>query len=116
VPAERVLELLAPIAEGRVELSVPYRSDPVLFRCPRGRAGEIVSFACDLPLLPAWGEPILVGPGSILDAHAAEEKVDLEQVEQAVPLYIELARGLLERGEEYLEPRKAFMERSRQVL
>ena len=113
VPAERVLELLAPIAEGRVELSVRYRSDPVLFRCPRGRAGEIVSFACDLPLLPAWGEPILVGPGSILDAHAAEERVDAAQVREAVPLYIELARGLLERGEEYLEPRKAFMERSR---
>jgi acetylornithine deacetylase len=116
VPVALVLERLGPLAQGRVELSVPYRSDPMLFRCPRGEAGEVVSFACDLPLLPAWGEPILVGPGSILDAHAAEERVDLEQVEAAVSLYVELARGLLTRGEEYLEPRQAFMERSRPHL
>jgi acetylornithine deacetylase len=116
VPVEGVLERLLPIARGRVDLSVAYRSEPVLFRCPRGAAGEVVSFACDLPLLPAWGEPILVGPGSILDAHAPEERVDLEQVEAAASLYVELARGLLEHGEEYLEPRQPFMERSRRGL
>ena len=116
VAVDRVLEGLAPIAQNRVTLSVSYRSEPALFRCPRGRRGEVVSFACDLPLLPSWGEPILVGPGSILDAHTAGEKVDLAEVEAAVPLYVELARGLLERREEYLEPRTAFMERSRRGL
>ena len=116
VPVDSVLERLGPLAKGRVELSVPYQSNPILFLRPRGEQGEVVSFACDLPLLPAWGEPILVGPGSILDAHAEEEKVDLEQVEAAVPLYVELALGLLARGEEYLEPRRAFMERSRRDL
>lgn len=112
VPVGRVLETLQAMAAGRVELSVEYRSETVLFRCPRGRAGEVVSFACDLPLLPAWGEPILAGPGSILEAHAADEKVDLEQVEAAVPLYVGLAGGLVELGEGYLEPRRAFIERS----
>jgi len=106
-PVERLLSRIAPAARGEVRLEIPYRSDPILFRVPRGlpAAAEIVSFACDLPLLPDWGEPILVGPGSILDAHAAQENVDLAQVEEAVEIYSRLALGLLERGENYLEPR-----------
>jgi hypothetical protein len=92
------------MAEGRVDLRVGYRSDPVSFRCPKEKSGEVVSFACDLPLLPAWGEPILVGPGSIRDAHGAEEKVDLAEVEAAVGVYAGLVRGLLAQGEACLEP------------
>ena len=113
IPVDRALSRIQTMAEGRVALSVAYRSEPILFRCPAGRRGEIVAFACDLPLLPDWGEPILVGPGAILDAHTPGEKVDLDEVEAAMPLYVELARGLLEKGEEYLEPRQAFIERSR---
>jgi acetylornithine deacetylase len=106
-PVELLLSRIEPAALGKVRLEVPYRSNPILFRVPKGlpAPAEIVSFACDLPLLPAWGEPILVGPGSILDAHAAEEKMALEQVEEAVGIYGRLARGLLEEGDAYLEPR-----------
>lgn len=106
-PVESLLSRIRPIAERRVRLEVPYRSDPALFRVPKGLGAraEIVSFTCDLPLLSAWGEPILVGPGSIVDAHSAEEKVELGEIERAAALYEEVARGLLERGEDYLEPR-----------
>jgi acetylornithine deacetylase len=104
-PVERLLAHIRPLAQRRVELSVGYRSDPVRFRCPRGVAGEIVAFACDLPLLPAWGEPILVGPGSILEAHGPEEKVSFAEIEEAVGLYRQLVAGLLSRDEDYLEPR-----------
>ena len=112
VPVDEVLATLAPISEGRVRLEVSYRSEPVHFRLPLGQAGQVVAFACDLPLLPSWGEPILVGPGSIGDAHGALEKVALDEVEAAVPLYLDLARGLLTQAEEYLEPRPAFMKHS----
>jgi acetylornithine deacetylase len=106
-PVESLLSRIRPAASGRVDLEIPYRSDPILFRVPRGEPpAEIVSFACDLPLLQAWGEPILVGPGSILDAHAAEEKVELSQIEEAVEVYIRLARGLVTEGDAYLQPRK----------
>ena len=107
-PVEALLSRIHPAAAGRVDLEIPYRSDPILFRTPKRLASppEIVSFACDLPLLPAWGDPILMGPGSILDAHAAEERVDLTQIEEAVALYEELARGLLAEGEAYLEPKQ----------
>lgn len=116
VSVDDVLARLRAAAQAQVRLDVPYRSDPILFRCPRGSKGEVVAFACDLPLLPAWGEPILVGPGSINDAHAAGENVVLDEVEAAVSLYLDLARGLLEQGEEYLEPRPAFMGHSRRGL
>ena len=104
-PVEQLLAHLRPMAERRVEVIVGYRSDPVHFRCPRGVSGEIVSFACDLPLLPAWGEPILVGPGSILEAHGSEEKVALGEVEEAVGVYRRLVESLLSSGEDFLEPR-----------
>src|SRR5262249_39325626 len=106
-PVEAVLSRIGEGLPPGVELDVPYRSDPILFRVPKNQpSAPIVSFACDLPLLPSWGEPILVGPGSILEAHGAEEKVDLAQVEEAVDVYRALARGLLERGEDYLESKQ----------
>lgn len=104
-PIETLLAHIRPMAQGRVEVRVGYRSDPVSFRCPKTSPGEIVSFACDLPLLPAWGEPILFGPGSIRDAHGAEEKVSLAEVASAVGVYVGLVRGLLSQGEACLAPR-----------
>jgi acetylornithine deacetylase len=98
LPVEQLLSRVQPLVKPPVTLQVPYRSDPIRFRVPKGWQGEIVSFACDLPLLPRWGQPILIGPGSILDAHAAEEKVDLSQIEEAVVLYEELVRSLLSQG------------------
>lgn len=104
-PIETLLAHIRPMAQGRVEVRIGYRSDPVSFRCPKTSPGEIVSFACDLPLLPAWGEPILFGPGSIRDAHGAEEKVSLAEVASAVGVYVGLVRGLLSQGEACLAPR-----------
>lgn len=105
---EEVLGPVRSVAQGRAEVSVPYRSEPIAFRLPRGSAAEaaVVSYACDLPLLDRWGEPILVGPGSIEHAHAADERVELAQVEEASLLYAELARALLARGEAALESRR----------
>jgi acetylornithine deacetylase len=103
---EALLAHIRPMALGRVDLNVGYRSDPVSFRCPRAQPGEIVAFACDLPLLPAWGEPILFGPGSIRDAHGAEEKVSLDEVAAAVRVYVDLVRALLAQGEACLAPKR----------
>ncbi len=103
---ERLLSQIQQLSTG-LTLEVPYRSDPIRFRVPKGHRGQIVSFACDLPLLTEWGEPLLVGPGSIRDAHAPDEKVDLSEIEQAVLVYVGAARELLSRGEEYLEGRSS---------
>ena len=106
IGVDRVLGAVRAAAAGAgAELTVPYRSEPTAFRVPRGEKGEIVAFACDLPLLGAWGEPVLVGPGSIEQAHAADERVDLDEVERAARIYRDLVEALLSRGEDALEPR-----------
>jgi acetylornithine deacetylase len=108
VPVETVLTAVRDAAaRAGAEVSVPYRSEPTAFRVPRGKTGEIVAFACDLPLLDAWGEPILIGPGSIEHAHAADERVDFSDVEAAAGIYRNLTEALVARGEEALEPPKA---------
>jgi acetylornithine deacetylase len=104
-PVAKVLARVKVAAEGRVDYSVPYLSDPIFFRVPRGVPSQIVAFACDLPLLSAWGEPLLLGPGAIEDAHSLSERVALEDVEEAVRIYADVVRGLLAHGQDHLEPR-----------
>jgi acetylornithine deacetylase len=107
IPVETVLAAVRDAAASAgAEVSVPYRSEPTAFRVPRGEPAEIVAFACDLPLLDAWGEPILVGPGSIEHAHGADERVDLADVEAAARIYRSLTEALVARGEAALEPRE----------
>ena len=52
-------------------------------------------FTTDIPFLDRWGEPLLVGPGSVLVAHTDEEHVDIHELERAVDTYEALARRLL---------------------
>lgn len=55
----------------------------------------VFSFATDVPFLTAWGRPLLLGPGSIHDAHADDEHVAMDELVRAVDLYEKLARELL---------------------
>ena len=101
---DAVLSKVEKAARGRGEITVPYLSEKIVFGRPRGApAGQIVSFACDLPLLDRWGIPLLVGPGEIAHAHAADEQVELSAVEHAARLYRELVEGLLREGREFLD-------------
>jgi acetylornithine deacetylase len=103
VPVAGVLAAVEKAAAGRASVSIPYRSEPVAFRVPRrGPRADVVSFACDLPLLSRWGAPLLVGPGSIAFAHAADERVSLAEVEVAALLYRDTVAGLLAEGEAFL--------------
>jgi len=43
----------------------------------------------------AWGEPFLLGPGSIHVAHTAEERVAKKQLLDAVEIYERMVRQLL---------------------
>jgi len=63
------------------------------------RVGElptmIAKFATDIPALTAWGEPFLLGPGSIHVAHTPNEKIAKKELLEAVDLYVELATSLV---------------------
>jgi acetylornithine deacetylase len=55
----------------------------------------IVRFTTDIPYLTNWGQPLLLGAGSILDAHTEHEKVSKKELEKSVELYVKLAKTLL---------------------
>ena len=55
----------------------------------------VFAYTTDIPFLPAWGEPLLLGPGSIHVAHTDEEHVEIAELERGVDLYVTLARQLL---------------------
>src|SRR2546425_8123829 len=42
----------------------------------------VVRFTTDIPHLTNWGTPLLLGPGSILDAHSAHERISESRSEE----------------------------------
>ncbi len=56
----------------------------------------IVSYTTDIPVFNgAWGQPFLVGPGSIHLAHTDQERVPKTELTEAVHIYQNLVRRLL---------------------
>ncbi len=54
----------------------------------------IAAFTTDIPALTNWGEPLLLGPGSIHVAHTEGEYVEKKQLADAVDIYCRIARQL----------------------
>ena len=76
------------------EIEYASAHNPVrLFSVP-GFEETVVRFTTDVPYLSNWGKPLLLGPGSILDAHTDHERVSKKELERAVDLYVEMANKL----------------------
>lgn len=54
----------------------------------------VVKFTTDVPRLTRWGEPYLLGPGSIHVAHTPGERIAKPELARAVELYRKLVRQL----------------------
>jgi acetylornithine deacetylase len=54
----------------------------------------VASFTTDIPFLTEWGEPLLVGPGSIHFAHTDGEYIEKKQLFEAVDLYCAITKRL----------------------
>jgi acetylornithine deacetylase len=87
------LEQLKPLVEIEEVLRVPH------VRLKTWADGSIETavfpFTTDIPLLSAWGTPLLFGPGSILVAHTSEEHLDLRELDSSIGHYVTLARSCL---------------------
>jgi acetylornithine deacetylase len=91
----RVREIVEPLGGSIVRW---HGNDPVPMLVPEGERGTVVAFNTDAPHLGRIGKPILFGPGSILDAHSAREKVSKAEVIAAVETYRNVV-GKLVKGE-----------------
>src|SRR6185436_2142933 len=69
--------------------------DPVQLLTIDGFETMLARFTTDIPYLSNWGKPLLIGPGSILVAHTAGERVAKSELLKAVEIYADLARRLL---------------------
>ena len=64
-----------------------------------GLPTTVVAFTTDIPTFDgAWGQPFLLGPGSIHEAHTAEERIDKKELRDAVEIYARMVRQLLATG------------------
>lgn len=59
----------------------------------------IAAFTTDIPALTNWGQPLLIGPGSIHVAHTEREFIAKKELMAAVDLYCDIARKLVVRGQ-----------------
>jgi acetylornithine deacetylase len=92
-----VKELLERAVAGRVTLDYKSVHDPIRLMGLEGVEQTIVRFTTDIPYLTNWGTPLLIGPGSILDAHTEHERVEKKELLRAVDIYVELVKKLLDR-------------------
>jgi acetylornithine deacetylase len=79
------------LAEVDFTLEIPF----VRLRAVPGLPTMIAKFTTDIPWLTNWGQPLLLGPGSIHVAHTPDEKIRKSELREAVDLYIRVAQQLL---------------------
>ena len=87
-----VEQCVAPDAEAKEVLFIP----AVRLHSLPGFATSVVAYTTDIPAFAGtWGQPFLIGPGSIHVAHTAEERIAKSQLTEAVSIYKELVTRLL---------------------
>ena len=93
-PSADVKTVVERIVAGRVEVAYSLDLKTVRMKRMPGWETMVAKYATDISSLTAWGEPMLLGPGTIHVAHTSEEKVLKSELTEAVDKYAELAGSL----------------------
>ena len=98
-PAELRAAVASAAATHAVEASEVLFNPAVRLAALEGFPTTVVAFTTDIPTFNgAWGEPLLVGPGSIHVAHTAEERISKKELTEAADIYARMVRQLLTAG------------------
>jgi acetylornithine deacetylase len=93
-PAEelrrKIVATVGELAKVEFVLEIPF----MRLKSFAGVPSMVAKFTTDIPALSNWGEPLLVGPGSIHVAHTSGEFIEKKQLAEAVDLYCTIARKL----------------------
>jgi acetylornithine deacetylase len=95
--ARPIKQMLERVVGKRAAVEYLSVAEPVKMLAVEGFEPSVVRFTTDIPHLTNWGKPLLLGPGSILDAHTEHERVAKRELSEAVDLYVRLVRTLLAR-------------------
>lgn len=88
---KEIVRTVAGLATAEFVLEIPFTR----LRTLDGLPTMVAAFTTDIPWLDNWGEPLLVGPGSIHVAHTEGEYVEKKQLQDAVELYCAIAKRLM---------------------
>lgn len=92
--AKPVRDAVEKAAAGLAEIRYVLEMPAVHLGALEGFRTTVVSFTTDIPSLTAWGQPYLLGPGSISVAHTDREFVSKCELEEAVTLYANMVKRL----------------------
>ncbi|HEX4784687.1 MAG TPA: M20/M25/M40 family metallo-hydrolase [Candidatus Sulfotelmatobacter sp.] len=93
-PAEDLRRQILAAAGDAVQVTFPLELPFLRLRTVDGLPTMIAAFTTDIPKLTNWGEPLLIGPGSIHVAHTDGEYIEKQQLADAIDLYGTIARQL----------------------
>jgi acetylornithine deacetylase len=83
-------------AEGKAEAKEVLCIPAIRLGSIPGMETTVVSYTTDIPAFGgAWGQPFLIGPGTIHVAHTSHERVPKKELAAAVGLYQHMVRSLL---------------------
>jgi acetylornithine deacetylase len=110
-----IKEILELAIANRARIEYLSIAEPVRLLTLENFPQELMRFTTDIPHLTNWGTPLLLGPGSILDAHTAGERIGKHEITEAINLYERLVRTLLSRVEKEETQTPAINDKARAV-
>jgi acetylornithine deacetylase len=94
-PSDELRRQILATAGDQVKITFPLELPFLRLRTIDGLPTMIAAFTTDIPKLTNWGEPLLIGPGSIHVAHTDGEYIEKQQLAEAIELYCKIAKGLV---------------------
>jgi acetylornithine deacetylase len=94
VDSTRYVDIMESVVANRCQLEILKVSEPQSMESVEGFATKVVGYGTDIPALRSLGSPLLFGPGSIEEAHTAQEKISKIELLDSVDLYQQLVKLL----------------------
>ncbi len=95
----KIRKAVTAAAAGRAEAVEVFYTPALQLEKLDGLPTTVVAFTTDIPSFEGtWGQPFLIGPGSIHLAHTAEERIPKKELSEAVDIYARMAAQLLATG------------------
>jgi acetylornithine deacetylase len=93
-----IKQALARAVDGLAELREVIEIPALRLNAVEGIPTTVVAFTTDIPAFGGqWGEPLLIGPGTIHVAHTLEERVPKAELLEAVEIYQRIVKQLCRR-------------------
>jgi acetylornithine deacetylase len=80
-----------------IRVDVVAWNDALVLEAPAGYVTDVVPFNTDAPYLRVVAPVVLCGPGDIRCAHSPDERINFEEFDEGVRVYVRLAGEFLGR-------------------